>query len=84
MTRYNAPGELLPYTDRKLQSVEYVPPPIEDIVRVQQLDCDGKSIDDIAGATGLHYEDIRHILNAEPAERKAETSSVGYSRNKRR
>lgn len=84
MSRYNAPGEILPFSDRKALRDEYVPPPIEDIVRIQQLDCQGLNIDAIAEATGLRHEDIRHVLNPEPVERGQERAGLRYQHMKAR
>lgn len=84
--RYNAPGEILPYTDRKLSAGDVFQPwPIEDIVEAQCMACDGKSVDEIAAALGRPHDEVRRVVAPDIAveTKRQEVASVGFSNFKR-
>ena len=84
--RYSAPGELRPYSDRKLESgLDPAPWPIEDIVQAQCMACDGKTIDEIAAEMQLPHDEVRRVVypDVETETKRQEVASVGFSNLKR-
>lgn len=94
--RYNAPGEILPYTDRKLaEGNEFQPWPIEDTVRAQWLFaggfnahrewCEPHSIDEIAAAMQRPHDEVRRVVSPDVAKetKRQEMASVGFEHLKR-
>lgn len=79
--RYNAPGEILPYTDRKLASDDRRPWPIEDIVSAQRLACEGKSVDEIAAELQLPHDEVRRVVSPDITKetKRQEMASVGWA-----
>lgn len=94
--RYNAPGEILPYSDKKFQTgTEFQPWPIEDTVRAQWLFaggfnsqrewCERHSVDEIAAALGRPHDEVRRVVAPDIAveTKRQEVASVGFSNLKR-
>jgi hypothetical protein len=72
----------LPYAARRANDEE--PWPLEELVRAQQLACEGKSFEEIARALGRTAEDVRRRLDPDQVETRPEFARVGYPHLKRR
>jgi hypothetical protein len=58
--------------------------PLEELVRAQQLACEGKNFDEIARTLGRTVEDVRRRLDPDPVAEHPEFARVGYPHLKRR
>jgi hypothetical protein len=84
--RYNAPGEILPYTDRKIaDGDEPLRLSNEDMVEAGQRACRGETVDEIAAAMNLPHHAIRRLVVPEIAveTKRQEMASVGHQQFKR-
>ena len=61
-----------------------LPWPLEELVRAQQMACEGHGFDAIAQALGRPVNDVRRKLDPAPAARREEHAGVGYPHLKRR
>jgi hypothetical protein len=60
------------------------PWPLEELVRAQQLACEGLGFDDIARVLGRTTDDVRRRLDPDPAPTRPESANLGYPHLKRR
>ncbi len=81
MTRYTAPGDILPYSDRKAMRSfnEAKPWLIEDIVRAQQMACEGKLFEEIARALGRTSAEVVQMVDPEPEDDRQARAGSGYA-----
>jgi len=85
VTKYTHPGDLETYTDRKLARFEDAPLDIETIVKIQNMDCEGKKRDEILrvlGSQGVTMEQIARVLDPKDESgkpRRQERANVGYA-----
>ncbi len=84
MTRYTAPGDILPYSDRKAERSYTKAWAIEDIVWAQQQACAGKSFDEIARTLGRTSAEVVQIVSPEPQESRQERAGMAYEHLKGR
>lgn len=85
MARYESTVEIVPFSQTCAREFEAWS--IETIVLAQNMECEGKSIEEIAAELQLSVEDVRRHL--QPIEfsrrrRRPDRSSVGYSHLKAR
>lgn len=81
---------ILPYTDRKLERMEDLPLDIDTIVSIQQMDCAGKTRDEIYDALadqGIGMEQISRVLDSAPergVNPRQQRANVGFAAQKTR
>ena len=82
---YNAPGEILPYTDRKLLGDEPIRMNNDQMVEAGQRACNGETVDQIAEAMALPHDVIRRFVSPDVATetKRQETASVAFGHFKR-
>jgi hypothetical protein len=72
------------YRTRKLTAGPDATWPLEELVRAQCMECDGRSFDDIALALGRSTEEVRRRLDPTPVSGRPEFAGVAYRHMKRR
>lgn len=75
---------ILPYSDRKAARAYAEPWPIEDIVRAQQMACQGKPLDEIARELGRTSAEVVQIVDPEPKDDRQERAGMDYAHLKGR
>jgi hypothetical protein len=85
MARYESTAEITPFSQTFRR--EFEPWSIETIVLAQNMECDGKSVEEIAAELQLSVEDVRRHLDPSEFSRRRprpQQSRVGYPHLKTR